>query len=59
MDDYLKYQCDYYYKEPEYCFSCETYYTNKCSCNQLIKFLREKKADIFALFKKKDPDLPF
>ena len=59
MDDYLKYQCDYYDNEPDYCHHCETYFYNKCDCNRFVKFLREKKAHFFALFEKKDPEAPF
>ncbi len=58
MDDYLRYQCDEH-DEPFWCSNCETYYFNKCDCNQFVKFFREKKDDFFALFEKKDPEAPF
>ena len=58
MDDYEKYQCDNQ-PEPFWCSSCETYFFNKCGCNQFVKYLRWKKYDFFDLFKKKDPEAPF
>ena len=55
MDDYLKYQCDYYYKEPYHCHHCDEYYIDKCDCNQFILFFRNKIYIFKNLFKKKDP----
>jgi len=54
----MSYQCDEH-DEPFWCINCETYFFNKCDCNQFVKFSREKKADFFALFEKKDPEAPF
>ncbi len=59
MDDYEKLECDYGYKEPYCCTICDTYFINKCDCNQFVKYLRWKKDEFFDLFKKKDPEAPF